>query len=95
MGLPMLYLLINDRKNINYIEQYFYLHENQQILITAFDIYNTIIHLLYGDEYITIKTKESQLEAPKSHLGQSLFTNISKKNRTTINLELLKYILCV
>ena len=42
-GLPMLYLLINDRKNISYNEQYFNLHENQQAFITAFDIYNTII----------------------------------------------------
>ena len=41
-GLPMLYLLINDRKNISYNEQYFNLYENQQAFITAFDIYNTI-----------------------------------------------------
>ena len=48
--LPMLYLIINDRKNITYNEQYIYLYENQQTFITAYDIYNTIGHLIYGDK---------------------------------------------
>ena len=49
--LPMLYVIINDRKNIGYHEQYFYIQENQQNFITDYDIYNTINHLLYGDKY--------------------------------------------
>ena len=35
--LPMLYIIVNDRKNISYQEQYSYLHENQQTFITAYD----------------------------------------------------------
>ena len=43
LRLPMLYLIINDRKNFNYKDQYFHIQKNQQIFITAYDIYNTII----------------------------------------------------
>ena len=50
-NLTLLYIIINDRKNTSYNEQYFYLRENQQTFITAYDIYNTINHLLYGDKY--------------------------------------------
>ena len=59
-GLPMLYLLINDRENVSYKDQYFNIYENQQNFITAFDIYNTINHLLYGDFYININEKTNE-----------------------------------
>ena len=36
--LPMLYLLVNDRKNVTYEMQYKYLNQNQQTFITAYDI---------------------------------------------------------
>jgi hypothetical protein len=36
--LPMLYIIVNDRKNISYEKQYKYIHENQQTFITGFDI---------------------------------------------------------
>jgi len=93
-GLPMLYLLINDRKNISYNEQYFNLHENQQAFITAFDIYNTINHLLYGDFYINIKNKTNYIDTPKSPFGQSLFFAIDKRQRLLFNNEHFQYILC-
>ena len=50
--LPMLYLIINDRKNKSYEEQYKYMNDNQQIFITSLDIYNTIGNLAFGDNYI-------------------------------------------
>ena len=77
----MFYLLINDRNNISYEEQYKYLYENQQTFITAFDIFNTIEHLLYGDEYISIKKKYKN--TLKSKIGASLFTRINKKYRSS------------
>ena len=40
--LPMLFIIVNDRKNIDYNQQYFNIHKNQQAFITAYDIYNTI-----------------------------------------------------
>ena len=49
--LPMLYMIINDRKNIDYNQQYFNIHENQQTFKTAYDIYNTISNIAYGDNY--------------------------------------------
>ena len=55
--LPMLYIIINDRKNITYNEQYKYIHKNQQTLITGYDIYNTLIHIIYGEKYYSLKTK--------------------------------------
>jgi len=75
-NLPMLYLLINDRKNISYESQYKYLNQNQQTFITGFDIYNTIINLIYGDKFGTEETKESI-----SIYGKSLFSEINPMSR--------------
>ena len=65
--LPMLYIIVNDRKNLTYNEQYMNIHENQQTFITAYDIYNTIINIIYGDQYI------KSISIPKSGKGKSLF----------------------
>ena len=92
--LPMLYLIINDRKNISYNEQYFYIHKNQQTFITAYDIYNTIANVLYGDEYINIKNKTDDHDTPKSPLGQSLFTDIDQMKRTPKNYEDMNTNIC-
>ena len=45
-ALPMLFILINDRKNVTYESQDKYLNKNQQSFITGFDIYNTKIHII-------------------------------------------------
>ena len=79
--LPMLYILVNDRKNTDYNQQYFNMHENQQILITAFDIYNTFGNILYGDNYINIQNKTKFTDTPKSAIGISLFEKINSKER--------------
>ena len=75
--LPMLYLIVNDRKNQTYDSQYRYIHKNQQAFITAFDIHDTIIHLIYGDKFFT-KT----IKGIKSKYGESLFNNINSKQRS-------------
>ena len=75
--LPMLYLIINDRKNLTYESQYRNIYENQQTFITGFDIYNTIIHIIYGDEFETNKT-----EGILSKNGKSLFTKIDPTKRS-------------
>ena len=79
--LPMLYMIINDRKNISYKEQYKYIYENQQSFITAYDIYNTIGNLIFGDEYKNIKNKTAKNDTPKSQYGKSLFDQIDQKIR--------------
>ena len=81
MHLPMLFVIINDRKKCSYKEQYMHIYNNQQTFITGYDIYNTIGHLVYGDKYSSIKTKTLFHNIPKAKLGQSLFNNINQKSR--------------
>ena len=80
--LPMLYILINDRKNTTYEIQYNNIFENQQVFITGFDIYNTIGHLIYGDQYKLIKNKTNIKDSFKSKKGISLFNKINAKERS-------------
>ena len=75
--LPMFYLIVNDRKNQTYESQYEYLYKNQQSFITGYDIYNTIIHLIYGDKFGTNITNDI-----KSDKGESLFNIINSKIRS-------------
>jgi len=79
--LPMLYMIINDRKNISYEEQYKYIYENQQSFISGYDIYNTLGNLIFGDEYYFIKNKTEDNDTPKSQYGKSLFDKINQKIR--------------
>ena len=76
-NLPMLYILINDRKNITYEMQYKNIFENQQKFITGYDIYNTIIHLIYGEKYEYINKKNKLKRIFKSPKGISLFDKIN------------------
>ena len=93
--LPMLYVIINDRKNISYHDQYSSIQQNQQTFITAFDIYNTFNHLLYGDKYINIFNLTDEKPTPKSHLGISLFDKIDSKSRKSKNYEYMVYDICI
>jgi hypothetical protein len=93
--LPMLYAIFNDRKNISYHEQYSYIQENQQIFITAYDIYNTINHLLYGDNYKYISNLTDEIPTPKSSLGISLLDKIDGKSRKAKNYEFMKHNICI
>lgn len=81
MHLPSLFIFVNDRKNISYENQYRYIQKNQQIFITAFDIYNTIGNLIYGDKYDIIPNKTSQMDSFKTNWGISLFKKINSKER--------------
>ena len=83
--LPMLYIICNDRKNISYHIQYQNIYKNQQILITGYDIYNTIANLLYGEGYAFIEYKTDKKDTPKSKYGISLFKKINSKKRTPKN----------
>ena len=93
--LPMLYIICNDRKNISYNEQYQYIYKNQQILITGYDIYNTIAHLLYGKKYESINNKTEIQDTPKSKYGQSLFNRINSKKRFPKNYDGMPLDICI
>ena len=79
--LPVLLLMINDRKNITYEKQYKTIFENQQTFITAFDIYNTLGNLLYGKRYDLVKNSTQNIITLKSSYGKSLFSKINPKQR--------------
>ena len=88
--LPMLYILVNDRKKIPYESQYKNIYENQQKFITGFDIYNTIIHLIFGDRFGKNETKNIT-----SNLGKSLFNKIDIKNRSPRNFKSMNKNICL
>ena len=93
--LPMFFMIVNDRKNVDYNQQYFNIHENQQTFITGYDIYNTISNIIYGDHYINIKNKEDSHDTPKSPLGKSLFEQINQKERSPKNYENMDTSVCI
>ena len=93
--LPMLFMIINDRKNTDYYQQYANIHENQQTLITGYDIYNTIGNLIYGDNYTNIENKTISHDTPKSPFGQSLFDKINAKERNPKNFSGMEKKFCI
>ena len=94
MRLPMLYIIVNDRKNLNYNQQYLNIKENQQTFITAYDIYNTIGNIIYGDNYINIPIKDDHHDTPKSQRGKSLFDLINPKERKPKHYMYMSRIFC-
>ena len=94
--LPMLYIMVNDRKNISYDEQYKYIYRNQQAFITAYDIFNTMGNIIYGDNYKHIKYKTSLFfDTPKTKKGTSLFMEIDAKLRNPLKYEKIALTACV
>jgi hypothetical protein len=79
--LPMLFIIVNDIKNLDYNKQYYNIHKNQQTFITGYDIYNTISNIIYGEKYNEIKIKTFFHDTPKSRKGKSLFEKIISKSR--------------
>ena len=56
--LPMLYMIINDRNNISYKEQYKYILENQQTFITSYDIIILKIKIYLNLNMVKVFSKE-------------------------------------
>jgi hypothetical protein len=73
---PIFILLVPDKKNYSYFQQYSEIIKNQQIMITPFDIYYTIRHIAFGENY-----KKKPLYGDKND-GESLFKFINAKTRT-------------
>ena len=94
-NLPMLYILINDRKNTTYEMQYKNIFKNQQTFITGYDIYNTIIHLIYGEQYEYINKKIKLKNIFRSPKGVSLFNKINAKERSPKNYFPMEVYTCI
>ena len=80
--LPMLFIITNDRKNKTFEEQYQFIQQNQQTFVTCLDVYDTILHIVYGDEYFSFKDKDEDNNSRRAKGGKSLFTKIDAKSRT-------------
>lgn len=74
-SLPIFIMIISDNKNYTYNEQYYNINKNQQNLITPFDIYYTLKHILYGEKYKIKNYNTLKMD------GQSLFKYINPKER--------------
>lgn len=78
--LPMLFIITNDRKNKTFEEQYQFIQQNQQTFVTCLDVYDTILHIVYGDEYFSFKDKDEDNNSRRAKGGKSLFTKIDRKS---------------
>ena len=82
---PLLIIILADKKNMNYEEQYGNIYKNQQTFITTYDIYHTLKDILYREDgAITQKNivKNGEIFDPKKHyLGSSLFRYIDPSER--------------
>ena len=87
-SLPIFILLVPDNKNLSYFEQFSELLNNQQTLITPFDIYYTIRHIIFGYEYKKNLLKEQNNE------GESLFKYINPKERNCTKYERISNCQC-
>ena len=76
--LPMLFILVPDKMDETYYKQYHNIYENQQKLITAYDIYNTICFLMLGERYFENLNPSNDVIS-KSNLGVNLFESINSK----------------
>ena len=79
-SLPMLYIISYDNNNLNYELQYKNISENQQKFITPYDVYNTLGHIIFNENYGKIKFKEKvKYDTPRTSKGESLFKKINPK----------------
>jgi hypothetical protein len=72
--LPGLFLILPNDERLYKNNLYDNIKLNQQTLITGFDIYNTLIHLAFGEN-------KQKVDKYKVKYGESLFEKINYKNR--------------
>ena len=75
-NLPLFFLIVPDKKNYTYEQQYREIIKNQQTLITSFDIFYTLRYIIYHEDY-----KKFNLNGNDND-GEYLFKNIDPKERT-------------
>ena len=74
-NLPLFILIVPDKKDLTYEQQYSEIIKNQQTLITPFDIYYTLRYIIYDKNY-----KKPPLNGNKND-GEYLFNYINPKER--------------
>ena len=73
-ALPTLFLLVPNDERLYKDNLYEKIKNNQQIFITAFDIYNTLIHLAFGE-------KSEEYKRYSSSYGNSLLSELNYRKR--------------
>lgn len=84
ISLPIFIMIIPDKKNSSYDEQFSEIFKNQQNLITPFDIYYSLKHILLGNKY------ENNTNNENIKNGESLFKYINPKERNCKKYKLIK-----
>ena len=74
-SLPLFILIVPDKKNKKYEEQYSEILKNQQTLVTSFDIFYTLRYILYDEQYKTLPLNGNKND------GEYLFKYINPKER--------------
>ena len=87
--LPVFILIIPDIQNTTYENQFSEISKNQQNLITGFDIYYTIRHILFGEKY---KKVPSYIDKEN---GESLFKYINPRTRTCSKYKKMAICKCI
>jgi hypothetical protein len=87
-NLPFLFLIVPDKKNITYEQQYSEIIKNQQTLITPFDIYYTLRYIIYDNNY-----KKAPLNGNIND-GEYLFNYINPKERSCKKYKQMSIITC-
>ena len=73
--LPLFILIVPDKKNLTYEQQYSEIIKNQQILVTPFDIFYTLRYIIYDENYKTFPLNGNKDD------GEYLFKYINPKER--------------
>ena len=74
-SMPIFILINSDNNNLSYENEYSEILKNQQTLVTPFDIYYTIRHIILGSKY------KNNLDKGQNNEGESLFKYINPKER--------------
>ena len=72
--LPVLFLILPNEEKLYKNNLYDNISSNQQTFITAFDIYNTLVNLAFGED-------QNKINKYKTQYGESLFNKIDYNNR--------------
>ncbi len=73
-ALPLLFLIIPNDNRLYKDGLYYKIKANQQIFVTPYDIYNTLLHIAFGENTHEYKQNSTQY-------GSSLLTKINYKQR--------------
>lgn len=87
-NLPLLFLIVPDKKNITYAQQYSEIIKNQQTLVTPFDIFYTLRYIIYDEDYKKLPLNGNYND------GENLFKNINPKERTCKKYQQMDKLTC-